>query len=398
MNITCTQCQTTFSVPDGLIPPEGRRVRCANPECRTIFQAYPVAVSSPKPLEPEPLFAGPQEPEPTSTPAPTIAPTSAAPQIFPGFDDTGSFRTSPFSKEEDEALAKLQADQMTEELSHRDLLFHQEVFPQSHRLDAEGDLSFDFVLPRRSAEEPAPPPPATPEPPQPKPSPAVNVAPQEHEEADRLDPLPEEQPWEVENRQSPSSVEEDEAEHPPMGRGWWWASVAMIALTLGGLGWMYRDAVFASPLIADTLASLGLAPTVAVEGIAVTGPSGSGIPEGQLIHSEHLGDLYIIRGKILNKDGQPHPLPWLDVTLTGAKGETVQHLQILPEPWDGVAPLQMQMVHYTRWLDHATHPRSPWPALAGGESGDFVVFFRAIDNTLASVNRYAITLIPGPAQ
>lgn len=55
MILTCPNCGTSFSVPDGAIPPEGRRVRCAN--CDHRWQAKPPqAQPTPRPKTRPPAF------------------------------------------------------------------------------------------------------------------------------------------------------------------------------------------------------------------------------------------------------------------------------------------------------------------------------------------------------
>ena len=78
MTIECTTCHARYTIADGLVPPQGARVRCK--KCSTVILVKPAgAPSIPAPTE---TTLVPPSPEPAPAPAPEpVAPPAPAPAI-----------------------------------------------------------------------------------------------------------------------------------------------------------------------------------------------------------------------------------------------------------------------------------------------------------------------------
>jgi len=92
MTIECTACHARYTIADGLVPPQGARVKCR--KCAAVFLVKPETVVTPEalpvvPASPEPAPPRPAPPSdradraPTPDPAPTPAPALRAEPVAP---------------------------------------------------------------------------------------------------------------------------------------------------------------------------------------------------------------------------------------------------------------------------------------------------------------------------
>lgn len=87
MTIECTTCHARYTIADGLVPPQGARVRCK--KCSTMILVQPSGAPAAVPAPTESALV-PPTPEPVAPPVPVPAPA-----LEPAFAPAPSFAPAP---------------------------------------------------------------------------------------------------------------------------------------------------------------------------------------------------------------------------------------------------------------------------------------------------------------